>query len=260
VTIDGAGRQPGLSGKVALVTGGTGGLGRAVVLQLAEAGANIAFGYRTNNAAAEAIVAEVQAIGSEAEPIQLDMNEDDAPTTLVERAVQRFGRLDILVANASISRHAPILETTHAAFDEVNRLNVRATFFAVQAAARQMVEDAVAGRIVVVTSRSLFKPRVGSSVYSLTKASQHLLVRTAALEFAPFGIAVNEVAPGPMATEMNRALRDDPVRSRALTDSLLIKRFADPQEVAKAVCFLVSDDASFITGASLRVDGGGAIT
>jgi NAD(P)-dependent dehydrogenase (short-subunit alcohol dehydrogenase family) len=248
-----------LVGKAALVSGGSQGIGRAIVRELAAGGADVAFGFLNSSNAAEALACEAGAFDVSLHPIRVDLADDDGPMVLVDQAVERLGRVDVLVVNAAIWHRATLLETVPEMFDAMQRVNVRAAYFLVQATARQMIARQIAGRIVIISSRSVFKPRAGSSAYALSKAAQHSLVQTAATELAPFGITVNEVAPGPTETEMNRALRDDPEALRGLVGSLLVKRLGRPEEVARAVRFLVSDDSSFMTGVSLNVDGGGAI-
>jgi NAD(P)-dependent dehydrogenase (short-subunit alcohol dehydrogenase family) len=242
-----------LVGKVALVTGGSRGLGRAIVEDLAAAGARVAFAFRADVRAADELR------GDAIEPIQVDLAADDGAQAAVERTIARFGGLDVLVVNAALWRRAPLLEASPDLLDDLYRINVRSAYLVVQAAARHMVATERRGRIVVVTSRSLYRPRAGSSAYAMTKSAQHLLVRAAAAELAPHGITVNEVAPGPMETEMNRELRDRPDQLRALVDSLLVRRLGQTDEVARAVRFFAADDGGWVTGATLNVDGGGAI-
>ena len=253
-----AGRE--LQGRVALVTGGSRGIGRAIVEELAGAGADVAFGFRADTQAAEALVARSEAFDVSLEAIRADLADADAPKLLVERTIARFGRIDILVVNAAAWDRAPLLENTPEMLDRMLRVNVHSSFFLVQEAARRMIDLQIAGKIVVVTSRSRFKPMPGMSAYALSKAAQYSLVRSAATELAPFDITVNEVAPGVIETELNLVLREDPDTLRGLLAASLVQRIGQPHEVANAVRFFVSDRAAFVTGATLSVDGGGSIT
>jgi 3-oxoacyl-[acyl-carrier protein] reductase len=248
-----------LAGKTALVTGGSRGIGRAIVETLAAAGADVAFGYRENAEAANDVKTRAEALGARCITLPADLASDEAPAELVEQTMAHFGRLDILVANAASWQPIPFLDTPVTVFDHTLAVNTRATFLLMQQAARKMVDGGRGGRIVVLTSRAARRPRPGTAAYSASKAAVITLAHSAAIELAEFGITVNEVAPGPNETEMNTELRADPVLRQGLLDFILLKRFGQPEDVAAAVRFLVSDDASYITGCTLPVDGGGSI-
>lgn len=248
-----------LAGKIAVVTGGTGGIGAAIAEEFARVGSDVAFCYRDNETGAAELVDTISAFGVGVLGIRVDLAEEDGPRNIVDQVIARFGRLDIMVVNAAVWESVPLLSTSRQTYDRLQSINARSSFLLVQEAGRRMVEQGNGGSIVVVTSRGWARPRPGTSAYAISKAAQHALAHIAAIELAPHGIRVNEVLPGPIETEMNRSLRESPEDLRALTDGILLRRFGQPREVATAVRFLVSDDASFITGSALRVDGGIAV-
>lgn len=248
-----------LAGKTALVTGGSRGIGRAIVETLAAAGADVAFGYRANAEAAKEVKARAESLEVRCIALPADLANEETPAQLVEQTLAHFGRIDILVANAASWQPFPFLDTPIDVFDRTHAVNTRAAFLLMQETARKMVEQGHGGRIVVLTSRAARRPRPGTAAYSASKSALLTLAHSAAIELAEFGITVNEVAPGPTETEMNTELREDPVLRQGLLDFILLKRFGQPQDVAAAVRFLVSDEASFITGCTIPVDGGGSI-
>lgn len=248
-----------LADRAALVTGGTRGIGRAVVERLAAEGADVVFGYNAGAADAIEVEAAVARHGRRCSSLSADLTEDDAPRRLVEHALERLGKLDVLVVNAAWWSPAPLLETPLETLDRTLAVNTRGTFLLVQAAGAEMARAGTGGRIIVLTSRAARRPRPGTAAYSVSKAAASALVRAAAVELAAHGITVNEIAPGPTETDMNEALRADPVARRALLDFILLGRFGKPSDVAAAVAFLASDEAAFITGCRLSVDGGASI-
>jgi 3-oxoacyl-[acyl-carrier protein] reductase len=248
-----------LSGKVALVTGGTRGIGRAIVERLARDGAAVAFGYHSRSSAAAEVEAWASDAGVVAAGFQADLADPATPEQLVRATLERFGGLDILVANAAYWSSAPLVEMPVAEFERMYVTNVRATFLLIQEAARVMIAAGRGGRVVVLTSRAARRPRIGTSAYTTTKGALISLARSTAVELAQYGITSNEVAPGPTETEMNEDLRNDPAIREALLQFILLKRFGKPTDAAAAVAFLASDEASFITGTTIAVDGGGSV-
>jgi len=237
--------------KVALVTGGSRGIGAAIVRRLARDGSAVAFTYSASAQLARELVARIEADGGRALAIQADSADAVAVAGAVAATVQAYGRLDILVNNAGILTLAPIDSYPLEDFDRMLAVNVRAVFVAVQAALQHMRSGAR-----IVTIGSIAAERVGfatSSVYSMTKAAVATLVRGMAIDLAPRGITVNNVQPGPTETDMNPA--DNP-HSEAIMALLPLKRLGQPDDIAGMVAYLVGPEAGFVTGASLSIDGG----
>ncbi len=247
-----------MSRPVALVTGGSRGIGSAVALQLADDGFDVAIGYRTDDGAAAATAAGVEALGRRAVAIRADVAEPAQAARLVAETTQRLGAAAVLVASAGRLISAPLLEATPAEYDVQLAANARGAFFVLQAAAREMVTRG-GGRIILITSDAAVRPYRGLAAYGMSKAAAKMLAEVAAVELAPHGITVNAVAPGTTETDMNRALLADPEQRAMLLGSILLGRPGQPNDVAAAVSFLASDRAAFVTGATLAVDGGAAI-
>lgn len=242
-----------LSGKTALVTGASRGIGRASALALAQQGAQVLVHYGSGAEEAEAVVASIRQAGGKAEKIGADLRIADGPHQLAQRARAIIGgRLDILVANAGIARSASIEDTTVADFDDLFAVNVRAPFFLVQ----QLLPVMCKGSSVVLLSSLAAQSAVGTlAAYSATKGAIDTLVKHFAADLGERGIRVNAVAPGVVPTDMSSFARTEDGRDFTLGIQAL-KRLAEPDDIAAAVAFLASDEARWITGDTLHVDGG----
>lgn len=242
-----------LSGKTALVTGASRGIGRATAVSLAQAGAQVLVHYGSGEAEAQAVVAEIRAAGGKAEKIMADLRAAGGPHALADKVKAIIGgRLDVLVANAGISRAATIDQTTVEDFDDMFAVNVRAPFFLVQ----QLMPVMCQGSSVVLLSSLAAHAAVGTlSAYSATKGAIVTLVKHFAAALGERGIRVNAVAPGVVPTDMSSFARTDAGRDFTLGIQSL-QRMAEPADIAAAIVFLASDDARWVTGDTLRVDGG----
>lgn len=238
-------------GKVAFVTGGSRGIGAAVVRRLADGGAAVAFTFKGSRAAAEDLVAELEASGGRALALHADAGDAAALTQAVNEAALRFGRIDILVNNAGVFSMASIADIPVEEFDRMLNVNVRAVFIASQAALAHMGEG---GRIINIGSCNAERmPFAGGATYAMSKAALVGLVKGMARDLGPRGITVNNVQPGPTNTDMNPAAGDF---AGAMHDLMALKRHARPEEIAAMVAYVASEEAGFVTGASLTIDGG----
>lgn len=240
-----------LSGKTALVTGGSRGIGAAIAKRLAKDGADVALTYVSKPDAAEAVVAEMRKLGRRAEALQVDAADPASVTKAVDGTAERFGRLDILVNNAGIAKHGTIAEMPLDDFDRIVAVNVRAVFVAAQAAARHMGEG---GRIITIGSVNAERvPFAGTAAYAMSKAAIMGLTRGMARDLAADGITVNVVQPGPVETDMNPG---DTEFADAMRGLLAIRRYGHPDDIAGAVAYLAAPEAAYVTGIALTVDGG----
>jgi 3-oxoacyl-[acyl-carrier protein] reductase len=242
-----------LTGKSAIVTGGSRGIGKAIATRLARQGADVAFSYRGNRDAADATAGELEALGRRALAVQGDVTDPASADALVGEAIDAFGKVDILVNNAGITRDDLIMRMSPEMFREVVETNLFGAFYATKAVTRPMLK-ARRGRIVNITSVSGQAGQTGQANYSSAKAGLIGLTKATARELASRGITCNAVAPGFVLTELTERLPED-LKSQ-ITERTPLGRFGTTEEVADAVAFLVSDEAAYITGQVLAVDGG----
>lgn len=242
-----------LDGKVAIITGSSRGIGRATALLFAKEGARIVVNYSKSEKEADVVVNEIEKLGSDAIVVKCDVSKEEHVKQLMEKTVKKFGKIDILVNNAGIVFDIPFEEKTVEQWKRTLEVNLIGVFLCSKYAARYMKKQK-GGRIVNVSSTNAidsFNPE--SMDYDASKAGVSIITKSLAKELAP-EVYVNAVAPGWVDTEMNKGLPKDYVEQE--TEKIYMKRFAQPKEIAKAILFLASDDASYVTGSILKVDGG----
>ncbi|OZB61926.1 MAG: sugar dehydrogenase [Lysobacterales bacterium 14-68-21] len=245
-----------LQGKVALVTGSGRGIGQAIAVRLAREGARVAVEDRSDNAAAEETLAEVRDAGGDGCVIAGDISTPEVDRDVVAQAVATLGRLDVLVNNAGIEKRADFLDVTEGDFDAVLGVNLRGAFFATQAFARHVRDRDGGGAVVNVSSVHEELPFPHFASYAASKGAVKMLMRNLAIELAPLGIRVNNVAPGAVKTPINAALLSNKAELDALLANIPLRRLGRPEDVANAVAFLASEEAAYVTGTTLFVDGG----
>ncbi|WP_416195660.1 3-oxoacyl-[acyl-carrier-protein] reductase [Selenomonas sp.] len=242
-----------LDGKTALVTGASRGIGRAIALRLAAEGANIAINYAGNTAKAEETKAAIEAAGGKAALFQADVSDSAQVEQMVAAVTEAFGTIDILVNNAGITRDGLLMRMKEEDFDAVLDTNLKGIFHVTKAVSKLMMKKR-AGRIVNMASVVGIMGNAGQTNYAAAKAGVIGFTKSAAREFAARGITVNAVAPGFIATDMTAAMPEK--AKEATLAAIPLRRMGEPEDVANAVAFLVSDQASYITGQVVKVDGG----
>lgn len=244
-----------LEGRVALVTGSGHGIGRAIAMRLAAERAAVVINYSRSRDAAESAVREVEGQGGRAIALHGDVSSSDDVNRLVTKTLETFGSLDILVNNAGVSVEKPFLEHTEQEWDWLMAVNLKGVFLCTKAVLPIMLETS-RGRIINISSVSDTVGDPTTSAYCASKGGVKALTIQLALEFGPSGINVNAVAPGFIATGMNKAWLDDEVAMKEIMSATPLRRPGLPEDVTGAVAFLASDDSSFVTGTTIYVDGG----
>ncbi|WP_028545116.1 3-oxoacyl-[acyl-carrier-protein] reductase [Paenibacillus taiwanensis] len=242
-----------VEGKVALVTGASRGIGRAIAISLAAAGADVVVNYAGSTAAASETVASIEAMGRRAIAVQANVGKAEEAEQLVKTTLEQFGRVDILVNNAGITRDNLIMRMKEEEFDQVIETNLKGVFNCLKAVTRPMMKQR-SGRIINISSVVGVLGNAGQANYVAAKAGVIGLTKASARELASRGITVNCVAPGFIETEMTDVLSDD--MKAQLLAGIPLARLGQPEDIAKAVLFLASEDAQYMTGQTLHVDGG----
>lgn len=243
-----------LQGKVALVTGSSRGIGRATAIKLAQEGCDVVVNYVKNEESANSVVEEIEKLGRKVLAIKTDVGNEEDVKRMIEETVSKFGKLDILVNNAGIVWDIPLWEKTSEQIQRTIDVNFKGVYFCCKYAAQEM-KKAKSGNIINISSTNAIDTLSPESTdYDATKAAVVSMTKNFATELAPYNIRVNSVAPGWVDTEINSELPEDYIKEE--TEHILMKRFGKPEEIASAVAFLASDDASFINRTVLVVDGG----
>jgi glucose 1-dehydrogenase len=253
----------GLKGKNVLVTGGSSGIGQSIAVRFAEYGANVAINYlrqpdeaQDTESQVQACVAKVQQEGVQDVLVQGDVSQEDDVVQMVRSAIDGLGGLDVLVNNAGIQISRPSHELSSEDFDKVLAVNLRGSFLCAREAIRHFLAEEKPGSIINVSSVHQLIPKPDYLGYSTSKGGMQNLTRTLALEFAGRGVRVNGIGPGATVTPINRAWIDDPEKRKAVEEHIPMRRAGDADEMAGVTAFLASDDAAYITGQTIFVDGG----
>jgi len=242
-----------LNGKIAIITGAGRGIGRAIALQFAESGAKLVLNYRSSISQIEDLILTIKNAGGDAIAVCADVSKEDEAKGLIDAAIKHYGRLDVLVNNAGITKDNLIMRMSEEDFDSVIDTNLKGTFFCMKYASGIMLKQRC-GKIINLSSVVGITGNVGQANYAASKAGVIGLTKSAARELASRGITVNAVAPGFIQTEMTDGLPDK-IKEASIAN-IPLKRFGTVSEVASAVSFLASEAANYITGQVLQVDGG----
>lgn len=242
-----------LNGQIALVTGASRGIGRAIALELARQGADVAVNYAGSEEKAQSVVAEIEELGRKAIKIKADVSSEEDVKTMIKKVTEEYGKLDILVNNAGVTRDNLLMRMKESDFDEVINTNLKGVFLCTKAVARQMMKQKN-GRIINIASIVGVSGNPGQANYVAAKAGVIGLTKTTAKEFASRNILVNAVAPGFIVTDMTEKLSEE--QQAEIKRTIPLEKLGNPEDVARVVRFLASEDANYITGQTIHVDGG----
>jgi len=245
-----------LLGKNALITGAARGIGHAIAIALAEEGAGVVVDYLNNREGADETCGRIRAMGRQAAAIQADVSKIAEARKLVDEAIAALSRIDILVNNAGIEKRAPFLDAAEEDYEAVIAVNMTAPYFLTQAFARRLRDAGRPGKVINISSVHEELPFPHFTSYCMAKGGLKMMMRNLAVELAPLGITVNNVAPGAIETPINRKLLADPKLLGRLLKNIPLGRLGKPEEVSRVVAFLASPDADYITGATVVIDGG----
>lgn len=244
-----------LKNKVALVTGSSQGIGRAIAVRFAREGADVVVNSRSSNGMEE-VLREIESLGARGLAVQADVSKVEDIRRMFAEAIEHFGKLDVLVNNAGVETHAPFWDVTEADYDKVLNINLKGAFFAAQELVKHLRATKRRGKIVNISSVHEELPFPNFTAYCAGKGGLKMLTRNLAVELGPLGININNIAPGAVETPINTKLLNDPAKLGALLAQIPLGRLGQTTDVAGVAVFLASDDADYVTGSSYFVDGG----
>jgi len=244
------------TGKTAIITGSTSGIGKGIAHRLASEGANVVINSYREQEDIDQILSDVTSAGGEAFFVRADLGKVEEIHDLFEQAVQRFGQIDVLVNNAGIQIRSPLLDVTESDFDRVISVNMKGYYFAAQTYVRFALKHGHKGAIVNISSVHEIIPFPNFDSYAMSKGGVMMMMKNLAIELALVGIRVNNVAPGAINTDINDALNENPDLKEKLFTNISMGRMGTVEEVAAVVAFLASDESSYVTGSTYTVDGG----
>ncbi|MET3810395.1 glucose 1-dehydrogenase [Arthrobacter sp. UYEF3] len=245
-----------LKDKTVIVTGGNSGIGEAIVLAAAAAGANIVIDYVAHPEETASLIARIEAAGGKAVGLEADISTVAGLQALVQKAVETFGGLDVLVNNAGIETRTSVLETSEEQYQKVLDINLKSAFFGTQLAARQFIAQGTGGVILNISSVHEDWPMPGNTAYCVAKGGMRMLTRTAGVELGHHGIRVLNLCPGAVETPINASTMADPGKLKSLDGAIPLGRMAKPEEIARMAVMLASDTAAYLTSTSVFIDGG----
>jgi glucose 1-dehydrogenase len=245
-----------LEAKTIVVTGGNSGIGEAIVLAAAAEGANVVVDYVAHPEETTSLIAKVEAAGGHAAGVKADVSRPTDLHTMIQKAVDSYGRLDVLVNNAGIETRTSLLDTSEADFDKVVAVNLKSAFFGTQLAAQQFIAQGGGGLVLNISSVHEDWPMPGNIAYCVSKGGVRMLTRTAGVELGHHDIRVVNIAPGAVATPINASTEDDPQKMKALTKAIPLQRMAQPSDIADVAVFLASGRAGYMTATTVVIDGG----
>ena len=245
-----------LDNKVAIVTGSDSGIGRGIAIEFAKQGATVVVNYVHNQQKSQEVQQTIEKNNGKVLVLQADVSQVQQAQGLIQQTVEHFNRLDIIVNNAGMEIHSPFVDVTEEQFDRVLSVDLKGVFFCAQAAAREMIKRKIQGRIINISSvhEDLAMPK--NAPYCCAKGGVRMLMRTIALELAPYNITVNNIAPGAIHTPIDADVEADPEKMAALLKEIPLHRMGQPDEVAKLAVYLASDAAAYVTGSTYVIDGG----
>ncbi|MGA8657895.1 MAG: glucose 1-dehydrogenase [Chthoniobacterales bacterium] len=245
-----------LTGKKALITGGSQGIGQSIAYRLAEEGADVVIDYVGNADSAEQAVTEIKKLGRQSIAIQANLDFVTEVQELVQKSVEALGGIDILVNNAGVEKHGSFWDVTEKDYDFVLDTNLKGAFFVTQAFVHHRMSVKQPGKIINISSVHEELPFPHFTSYCASKGGMKMMMRNLSIELAPYGITINNIAPGAIETPINTKLLNDPVKLKALLANIPLGRLGQTSDVAGVAAFLASEDANYITGATIVVDGG----